>query len=72
MLTEVQIKDSDGVQTSYAVLVPTGEVLSVWLEKIVLGILIAPSNQRMFEVPRTNLTIDRKNVTEVVVTRDSS
>lgn len=72
MLTQVQIKDSDGVKTTYANLIPAGQVLAVWLARIVQGVLLAPSNQRMFVVPGTNLTIDRKTITEVVATRDSS
>ena len=73
MLTEVSVKNSDGVKTYFNTnTIPTGHVLSVWLTRIVQGVLIAQSSMRMFEVPGTNLTIDRKTITEVLVTRDSS
>ena len=73
MLTNISVKNTDGVKTYFnANTIPVGQVLSVWLARIVQGVLLAPSNQRMFVVPGTNLTIDRKTITEVLVTRDSS
>jgi len=71
MITEVQITEG-GVETFYAQHCPSGMNLQEWLEKLVRDVILAPANMRRLQVPGSVLSIDRRNVTSITVTRDAN